>query len=330
MSRTLWPMLAAVFLTACAQPTPEQQIVDDAAAALGGRDRILAVKTLVIEGEGINGNLGQDMTPEATGQSFTLTGYKRSMDVAGGRARDRADAHAELRLLPGPGAAEAGAGHRRRRRRTTSRRTAPRRARRMRSRAIGARSSTTTRSRSFARRSIRRPSSPTRARSRTRASSKSRPPSGQTFTLAIDSTTKLPTRVVSMTDNPNLGDVAIETSFADYQDVGGLKLPARLTTKTDTFTTVDIRADEADRRCRRRRSRGACRGRIGRADHRTAAGERHRPGSGQGHLVPRRPVAPQRARGVQRSPDAHRGAAERHANAGGDREGARAASRTSR
>src|SRR5580700_3919091 len=74
-------------LSACARPTPEQQIVDDAAAALGGRDKILAVKTLVIEGEGTNGNLGQDMTPEATSQTFTVTGYKRVIDVAAGRAR---------------------------------------------------------------------------------------------------------------------------------------------------------------------------------------------------------------------------------------------------
>jgi hypothetical protein len=69
-------------------PTPpEQQIVNAAAAALGGRDRVLAVKTLVIEGDGWNGNLGQDMTPDAAGQKFMLSGYRRSIDVAGARAR---------------------------------------------------------------------------------------------------------------------------------------------------------------------------------------------------------------------------------------------------
>src|SRR5919197_3012657 len=77
--------LAAAF--ACSRPTPEQQIVNDAAAALGGRDRLLAIKTLVIEGDGTNGNLGQDMTPEATGQAFVLKVYKRAIDVAGGRVR---------------------------------------------------------------------------------------------------------------------------------------------------------------------------------------------------------------------------------------------------
>ena len=66
-------------------------------------------------------------------------------------------------------------------------------------------------------------------------------PNGLAFTLAIDATSKLPTRVVSMSDNTNLGDVAIETSFEDYQDAGGLKLPARLTTKTDRYTTAELR-----------------------------------------------------------------------------------------
>ena len=58
-----WLFLVAISLSACAKPTPQKQIVDDATAALGGRDRILAVKTLVLEGEGRNGNVGQDMTP---------------------------------------------------------------------------------------------------------------------------------------------------------------------------------------------------------------------------------------------------------------------------
>src|SRR4029079_17260639 len=39
-----------------------------------------------------------------------------------------------------------------------------------------------------------------------------------------------------------LGDVAVETAFADYQDVGGLKLPSRLTTTTDRVMTADIHA----------------------------------------------------------------------------------------
>ncbi|HEX7794520.1 MAG TPA: hypothetical protein VF456_09230, partial [Vicinamibacterales bacterium] len=80
-------ILTAAVMGACTKATPEQQVIDDATAALGGRDRILAVKTLVIEGDGANGNLGQDLTPERSVQTFTVTDYKRAIDVAGGRTR---------------------------------------------------------------------------------------------------------------------------------------------------------------------------------------------------------------------------------------------------
>src|SRR6185503_4521755 len=79
--------LAAILFGACTRAAPEQQVINDAAAALGGRDRILSVKTLVIEGNGENGNLGQDLTPERTIQTFTVSNYKREIDVAGNRTR---------------------------------------------------------------------------------------------------------------------------------------------------------------------------------------------------------------------------------------------------
>jgi len=84
-----WLLVAAISLSACGKPPPRQQIVEDAAAALGGRERIFAVRTLVLEGEGRNGNLGQDMTPESSSQGFTVSGYKRT---------HRADAHTDVSL----------------------------------------------------------------------------------------------------------------------------------------------------------------------------------------------------------------------------------------
>jgi len=112
MIRPLLLVIIASAVSACSQP-PEKQIVADAASALGGRSRILAVKTLTIEGEGTNGNLGQDMTMEAASQQFVVSGYKRLVDVVNLRART-ADANAELCVLPGAAGAEAGAGRRRR------------------------------------------------------------------------------------------------------------------------------------------------------------------------------------------------------------------------
>src|SRR5436190_12690126 len=88
MKRSTWLVFVSLItIISCARPTPERRAIDDAAAALGGRARILAVKTLVIEGEGTNGNLGQDMTPESSTQTFTVTGYRLALDVNGGRWR---------------------------------------------------------------------------------------------------------------------------------------------------------------------------------------------------------------------------------------------------
>ena len=68
-------LLTVAIFTACAQPTPEQQVVSDAARALGGVERLQAVKTIVIEGEGTQYNLGQDVVPSASGQTFAMTQY---------------------------------------------------------------------------------------------------------------------------------------------------------------------------------------------------------------------------------------------------------------
>jgi len=242
MTRTtsLVVFAAAVAIGGCSRATPEQQTVDDAAAALGGRDRLLAIKTLVIEGEGTNGNLGQDVTPEATGQAFVLKGYKRAIDVAGGAVRVEQTRTPNFAYFQGQQpqtqvfGVDGDVGYN----------VAP--------------NGTPTRvSNAVAkdRRAemyhhpvtiVRAALDPGAKLANPRTANGQRAvdvttAAGLTLTLAIDETTKLPTRVVSMTDNPNLGDVAVETSFSDYQDVAGLKLPSHLTTKTDKFTTADIR-----------------------------------------------------------------------------------------
>jgi len=237
---TLLAILVAVTLSACAGSTPEQQVINDAAAALGGSDRIQAVKTLVIEGEGTNGNLGQDVTPEATSQTFTVTGYKRAIDVAAGRVRIEQTRTPTFTFFQGQApqrqvlGIDGDVGYN-----VAANGTATR---------IGAAAANVRRADIY-----HHPLTIVRA-ALDPASKLSNPrtqdnqsvvdittANGFTFTLAIDSTTKLPARVVSMTDNTNLGDVAIETSFADYQEVNGLRLPARLTTKTDTTMTANLK-----------------------------------------------------------------------------------------
>jgi hypothetical protein len=84
-------LLSAVLLVPGlrAQST-EQQIVSDAATALGGRDRVMAVKTLVVQGGGHDLNIGQSLRYDELGlQSdvWQIRDYKRMYDLANGRAR---------------------------------------------------------------------------------------------------------------------------------------------------------------------------------------------------------------------------------------------------
>jgi hypothetical protein len=67
---------------------------------------------------------------------------------------------------------------------------------------------------------------------------------GDALTLAIDLTTQLPSKVTSMGANPNMGDVAIVTTFADYEDVNGVRLPRRLTTMMDKYLQFDLQVSK--------------------------------------------------------------------------------------
>ena len=71
---------------------------------------------------------------------------------------------------------------------------------------------------------------------------------GTQFTLVVDGDTGLPSKVSSSTYDPNLGDVAVETLFEDYAETGGLggfgarlTLPRVYTTTLDRFTVSTYR-----------------------------------------------------------------------------------------
>ncbi len=230
----------AVAFAACSSGTPEQQVIDDAAEALGGRDRILAVQSLLLEGAGSNGNLGQDMTPEATGQTFTVSSYRRAVDVAGGRMRieqtrtpnftffQGQDPQSQTFGLDGDVAYNVGANG------TATRApvavAADRRAEFYHHpvtilRAVLDSAATVSNARGL-------DAEPTVDVTTA---------DGVTLTLVLDGATGLPSRVSSPAYNANLGDVTIETSFSDYQEVDGLQLPTTLTTRTDDVQTQGLR-----------------------------------------------------------------------------------------
>ena len=88
--RTLAAALCCLMLPGVARAqTPEQQVVNDAATALGGRDKILAVKTLLLEGGGstvAGTSLRWDELAYASAIN-QLRDVRRAYDLANGRAR---------------------------------------------------------------------------------------------------------------------------------------------------------------------------------------------------------------------------------------------------
>src|SRR5262249_21728689 len=84
-----WLLIAmAVSLNAFGQ-TPEMQVVSRAAEALGGKDRILALKTLTIYGYGQqayqNGGGNITASPDAPQKWVNVIGLQRTIDLEHGR-----------------------------------------------------------------------------------------------------------------------------------------------------------------------------------------------------------------------------------------------------
>ena len=247
MSRTTCLLMIMAMAAACTTRTPEQQIVEDAAEALGGRDRILAIRTLTIEGEGTNGNLGQDMTPEASSQTFTVTAYRRLVDVAGGRFRIEQTRTPNFTYFQGPAPQRQVVG--------LDGDVAY---------AVAANGNATRATAAVARdrrteflhhpiTAVRAALAPGTTLGNPRTFDGEHVVSvttsdGRAFTLATAVNTNLPSRITSMSYNANLGDVAIETRFGMYQDVQGVKLPTGLATTTEQYMTakLDVRRQAVD------------------------------------------------------------------------------------
>ena len=237
MSRLLILIVAAL-AWACAATPPEQQAVNDAAAALGGADRLKALKSLSIEGAGTAPQIGQNTMPDGEQPVWRVSDYARAIDLANGRTRVRQVREAQFlfagdlvqRQAQGVDGAVAYN--------------------------VGA-DGTATRAGDAAARDrriellhhpvtiVRAAMDPAATLAHPRAEGSERlvditTAAGDAATLAIDAQTHLPARVITITDNANLGDVAMVTTFADYQEVGGVKLPRRITTKLDKYLQLDV------------------------------------------------------------------------------------------
>ena len=79
--------LGVVAAGACQRTAPERQVILDAADAMGGRDKVLAVRTLTIEGEGDAPNVGQNTKTDSELPNWKVTEFKETIDLANHRVR---------------------------------------------------------------------------------------------------------------------------------------------------------------------------------------------------------------------------------------------------
>jgi glyoxylase-like metal-dependent hydrolase (beta-lactamase superfamily II) len=243
-NKTIGLLLASAVLLVSrlgAQST-EQQIVSDAATALGGRDRILAVKTLVVQGGGHDLNIGQSLRYDELGlqsDAWQIRDYKRMYDLANGRARFEVVRAAQYPYYQGIGGDRVVQGLDG----DIAFNIAPNgNATRVFGGQVNARRVEYLRHPLTLVRAALAPSAKL-ANGRTQGGDRlvDVTTNGVTLTLAINSTTKLPSRIIQMTDSPTMGDTAVETQFGEYQTVGGVKLPARIATRTDRWPSADVR-----------------------------------------------------------------------------------------
>ena len=232
--------LVVAVLVACSPATPEQQFLEDATEQLGGRGRIGAVKTLTIEGEGVNYNLGQDMKPEAATQQFAVSNYKRTIDIANGRQRIEQTRTPKFSYFQGPQAQTQVQGLDGTIAFNVNPKGEASRA------AVQAESDRLHDLYHHPLMLLRSTMDPKTTVGNVRQSGGNRQAdittaAGPVVTLTIDAA-GTPLSASSKAYHPNLGDVVMMTQFADIQDVNGLRLPARFTTRVDDFTTAEIHA----------------------------------------------------------------------------------------
>jgi len=231
-------LAAATLLAGCAETPRERQLIDEVAEALGGAARLQSVSALVMEGDGWTTNLLQNFRPEADMTTWKLTDFRRTIDPRG-RMRSTVTRTAQFEFalastqtqdqgLDGDVAYNVGADG-------TAVRTSEAVAHDRRVELLhhpltvvraaldpGARLTNLHTFDNFHVMDV----------MTTR---------GDALTLAMDAQTKLPAKVTSMTYHPYLGDVAVETSFANYEEVQGVRAPRLLRTTIDKYPQSEVR-----------------------------------------------------------------------------------------
>ena len=247
MKKKIWMMAVLPAAVVMISPilamgqTPEMAAIKSAADALGGVERVRSVKALIMEGEGANPNVGQNLTPDAPLTDWKVTGYRKTIDLARLRMRfeQRRDAQFPFSM--------ANIGHQNfvldgdlafnvdRQGKATR---APDAA--VRDRRIEMLNNPVAIVRAALDGVVK--VSHLRKENRVQAIDL-KTAQGDELTLTLDAATHRPASLQWISSSDNLGDIHNETFYTGYALVSGLQLPRHYVNKIDfrNYTTADIR-----------------------------------------------------------------------------------------
>src|SRR5215472_2247402 len=239
MKKLLCVFALLAVATGCARTAPEHKVINDAVDALGGRQQVLAVKTLTIQGEGPAPNVGQNTMPDSELPVWKVTEFKRTIDLPNHRMRTTqvrtalflfANANTQQQDQGLDGNIAYNVGENGAATRASAAVARDRRIELLQHPLV------------LVREVLDDPATKLSGYRKNGSQEivEIETSKGEKFTLAVDAGSKLPSRVTSMTDNANMGDVAIDTAFSDYGSVSGLQLPKRITTTIDKYPQFDL------------------------------------------------------------------------------------------
>lgn len=244
MKRVLGLMLIATVAVGYAQTSPERQLINNTAAALGGADRIQSIGVISMEGAGMGNGLGQARTPKGDDLEnpseptaiWAVTGFKRTIDVTNGRARQQwrnrtpafaspqpdgsqnvgLDGDIAFSIAPNGEATRQGG-------------ASARRFELILSHPVGIVHAALNPAAKLS--NLRRQGNLDLVDIATAR--------GERVTLAVDRATQLPQWVAMAGYHNYLGDIVNKTEFHNYQEAGGVMLPMRLVTRVGNWLESD-------------------------------------------------------------------------------------------
>jgi glyoxylase-like metal-dependent hydrolase (beta-lactamase superfamily II) len=215
--------------------------VHDAAEAMGGVDAVRGATTLVMEGTGTTYRLGQNPNPDADLPTYTVTSYRKEVDLQNHRWRmeqvrdgnfltsNPVNQQSVIEAMDKDVAFNIGANG-----------NAQRQSARV---ALDRHAEFYHHPLTIVQAVVAEPSMATVSNLRQEMGHDIvdvATADGSRLTLHLDSTTKLPVMTESMSDQLNFGDVKIATTFGDYAESGGLQLPQRISQTLDRFPNGDF------------------------------------------------------------------------------------------